>query len=207
MARKLSPQEDINHQDFLDVRSGKFLKQADCLPYLWLDDIPQDKRPDLGRPCKMRALAIDADLLEKLKKSPPAREFMIPNWIQFSKDNPEYFVSLQQLLRMLLENNLPIPEPLSAWALRVAAYEAKPKRREGCPQAIDFTLRVNSRFNTLTQDNQYSKKAAYQAISDEARRSPEAIRSTVRNYTNQLKELACKALKPYSKRGGGKNRG
>ncbi|MCY4421128.1 MAG: hypothetical protein OXC42_07770 [Gammaproteobacteria bacterium] len=196
MDRELSSTEKINYFDYFDLRNGPYLKHEDWLPYFWLQDVPQDKRPNLGRPCPM-----DVEMLEGVNNAPPAREYMITAWIEYSKTHLQYHESLQLLMKILVDNSLSIPEPLQVWHRRMESGD-KPKRPRGRPQEINATLRIYHRFIELTRDNQHSNNAAYKIIGKEASKSADTIKSSVQKHSAYMRAMACQALDSIAKKEG-----
>ena len=174
MAKALSPEDECFLRDFLDVQSGKYLLTTDTLLFLWRDEIPRDKLSALGVPLpKVEYRLIDHKEMEDMRLA------VIRRWIMHWRFDQHRVEALQRLLKVLVEHERPIPEPLQAWAFQLA-IEATVHRPQGRQPNLEINWRIYSAFRFLTQDKHFSNNAAYKLIAEKTCRSPETIKSTVR---------------------------
>lgn len=189
MPKALSAEDERFLRDFLDERCGKYLSMADTLCYLWVDEVPPENFPVFGMPVPK-----DRGWLGNAKLRKQSQRMLIEKWIGHWKFDRQYGAPLQQLLKMLLENGLPIPEPLQAWAYQVAV-ETKLPRPPGRQQNLDFNLRIYEAYEFLTKEKRFSQNATYKIIAEKTCRSPEAIKSVIRKQRDLLEDRAEAILK------------
>ncbi|MXY14486.1 MAG: hypothetical protein F4Y53_02180 [Proteobacteria bacterium] len=174
MPKALSAEDERFLRDFLDLRSGEYLLTTDTLLFLWRDEIPRDKLSALGVPLpKVEYRSPDNKEVEDLRLT------VIRQWVMRWRFDRHRVEALQRLLKVLVEHDRPIPEPLQAWAFQMA-IEAKVPRPQGRQPNLEINWRIYSAFRFLTQDKHFSNNAAYKLIAEKTCRSPETIKSTVR---------------------------